>query len=257
MNTMKKYWFFIEPYVYISFVDNAVFLYNTLDGQYVESVDPVIYDMILDIRNKPEGVIVLNQEQLEKSKISSFIQQIRDYFMGDLIDISISGGSPVQFVPILNIQTETNRLESAQERTSGENILLNLNELIFYLNSPSVSPNKYYPSNRSFDWKYKEEGNFDYIESTIRQIPLSIIENLTISIVTDRLEKVENREVLIELLNTTKAKKGFHLYYKDNISDRVFNIENLSITMNIDFPFDDESFDKITRLLDTKNIYKP
>ena len=38
MENEQKYWFMIEPYVYIHLTENQVILYNTLDYASIESV---------------------------------------------------------------------------------------------------------------------------------------------------------------------------------------------------------------------------
>lgn len=248
---MENYWFYLEPYVYTSFTGDSVFLYNTLDGQYVESANPVIRRIISQTKEKPEGVITLSQTEINKDEVKDFIRQLRDYFMGDLIDTSYSDGSPIQFMPVLNVQTDIERMKSTYERSMGENILLNLNELVFYTDSPSVFPNKYYPSNLPFNWQNENKGDLNHIQSILEQIPHTVIESLTITIVAKGLEDIKNKKTLIDILSRYKAKKKFDLYYKNSITDEVC-ADKPSVTLNVDFPLDDEKFRNIMNQIGDK-----
>lgn len=246
---MKSYWFYLEPYVYVSIMNNSIFLYNTLDGRCLKSEDSLVYNTISQLKETPEGVIKLNEEYLSYEILHSFIQQIRNYFMGDLIDVSLSQGKPIQLTPVLNIQTDIRRMQATPERSVGEDIILNLNEIIFFIDNPSSFPNKYYPSNIPFEWEEPASIQFKYIESVISQIPHSVTDNLFISIVTKDFSGLQNQGILINILNNSNIKKKVHLYYKNEISDLIFNINEFSLTLNVDFPFDKLKFEKVNSLL--------
>lgn len=246
---MKSYWFYLEPYVYVSIIDKSVFIYNTLDGQHLKSKDSFTHNTISQLKEVTGGVIELNEEHLKDDTLYSFIQQIRNCFMGDLIDASLSQGKPIQFTPILNIQTDIKRMQMISERSVGEQIMLNLNEIIFFTDNPSSLPNKYYPSNIPFEWEKPKSIQFKYVESIISQIPHSVAENLSLSIVTKNFAGLENQEDLINILNKTNIKKKIHLYYRNIISEPIFNVNKLSLTLNVDFPFDKQKFEKVNSQL--------
>jgi pseudo-rSAM protein len=223
-----------------------------LDGKYLKSEDSLVYNTISRLKEASEGVIEINEEHLKNEILHVFIQQIRNYFMGDLIDVSLSQGKPIQFTPVLNIQTDIRRIQATPERSVGEDIMLNLNEIIFFIENPSSFPNKFYPSNIPFEWEEPASIQFKYIDTVISQIPHSISENLLISIVTKDFARLQNKETLISTLNNSNIKKKIHLYYKNEISELIFNINELSLTLNVDFPFDKQKFEKTKSQLKAK-----
>ncbi len=249
---MKSYWFYLEPYVYVSIKNNSIFLYNTLDGQYLNSAESVVYNTIHQLKETTEGVVKLNEEHLNNEILFTFIQQIRNYFMGDLIEVSLSQGKPIQFTPMLNIQTDIKRMQASQERSVGEDIMLNLNEIIFFIDNPSSFPNKYYPSNIPFEWEEPTSIQFRYIESVISQIPHSIAESLFLSVVIKDFAELQNKGTLINILNKPNIKKKLHLHYRNEISNLIFDINELSLTLNVDFPFDKQKFEKANSQLKIK-----
>lgn len=255
---MKHYWFYLEPYVYTSFVDEFVLLYNTLDGHYIESRNPGIRDIILQCKEIPESVVLLSESEINSPETNLFISRLRNYFMGDIIDSAYSTGNPIQLMPILNIQTEINRIKTIDERSIGENILLYLNEFVFYANSPSAFPNRNYPSNIPLNWE-KGGNDFTCIHTLLKQLPRSIIENFTITIVTKNLEMLVGEKELMRVLSASEAKKRFDLYYRDNIPvllNHILKDDKLSITLNIDFPVDEKTFCDIFLLFAEDKIGK-
>jgi pseudo-rSAM protein len=105
--TSKKsttdYWFVIDPYVYIRVNDNYALLYNTLDGVSLESDNVEIKKLLREILEKENcGVMLLQSETYKKNEIKYFIRELRKKYMGDIIDVNLSEGKPVQIMPFFN-----------------------------------------------------------------------------------------------------------------------------------------------------------
>ena len=49
MESTKKYWLIIEPYVYINLTEENVLLYNTLDSAFIESSQIEVIDLIREL----------------------------------------------------------------------------------------------------------------------------------------------------------------------------------------------------------------
>ena len=245
---MKKYWLYLEPYIYKSLIDDSVFLYNTLDGTSIESISPNVCKVISQIRESTSGVIELSQSQIEENDIKPFVIQLRNRFMGDIIDTSFSESSPIQFIPILNNQLDVNRLKLVDERSIGEDIMLNLNEIVFFTDNPSVSPNKYYPSTLPLQWKESTNALYVLLSIILQQIPRSIIDNMTVSIVTKDIEKLSNDKRFMGIINTVEIRKRLDIYYQDSVPEKISIIDKLSVTVNVDFPLDEKKFKEIILL---------
>lgn len=99
----SNYWFFIEPYVFIGITNKSVLLYNTLDGESIESDKIEIIELLQEIiRESNCGVVLLTHAMYKNSIINSFIYKIRNMYMGDIINTQLSLGKPVQIRPYLN-----------------------------------------------------------------------------------------------------------------------------------------------------------
>lgn len=103
MNNTKKYWFIIEPYVYINIANKRVLLYNTLDGTIIESERVEIVALLKEVLQEENcGVLLLDNKQLEQFEINDFVKELRKKYMGDIIDTSFSKEKPVQILPYFN-----------------------------------------------------------------------------------------------------------------------------------------------------------
>jgi len=104
----RKYyqWLYLYPYVYLDIKRTSAVLYNTYNGSLHEydgtSGVIKILRRLADDRNL--YVIGLKKQEIIPS-VESFINDIRKTYSGDVVDTSISYGKPVQFKPILHLQT--------------------------------------------------------------------------------------------------------------------------------------------------------
>jgi pseudo-rSAM protein len=99
-------WFFLYPYVYVSVKKDMAIAFNTLTGKLLEFPGgSPIYKIIKRLHNDSNlYVIKIKSSQIDR-QTEAFINQIRNLFFGDIIDVSLSTRKPIQFKPILNLQT--------------------------------------------------------------------------------------------------------------------------------------------------------
>ena len=103
MKTEINFWFTIEPYVFIDIKKNSVLLYNTLDGVVLESNNDIIIDLLKEtLQEKNCGVLFLSNERYNQKDIKDFINELKEKYMGDIIDVNLSKGKPVQLLPYFN-----------------------------------------------------------------------------------------------------------------------------------------------------------
>ena len=130
---MMGYWFFIDPYVFISVTDNAVLLYNTLDGAIIESKqEEIIHIMKELVLVENSGIIFLSNERYQNLNIKEFISELRSKYMGDIIDLSLSNKKPVQLLPYYNYPDKI-EIYKRHNFSSRKNVLKNLSEVKIYL----------------------------------------------------------------------------------------------------------------------------
>lgn len=102
-SSVLNYWFTIEPYVYVGFGKEKVLLYNTLDGKTIESEDVKVMKILKNVLQKENhGVAFLSSEELQDEVIGPFIVELREKYMGDIIEVSLSEGKPVQLLPLFD-----------------------------------------------------------------------------------------------------------------------------------------------------------
>ena len=129
MESTIDYWFTIEPYVFVSITDRCVLLYNTLDGVTIESEKIEIIDLLREmLQEKNCGVALLTKERYEKKDVKRFIRELRTKFMGDIIDVSLSNGKPVQLLPYFNY-SDKHKIFKELNSDKYKNVLENLFEI--------------------------------------------------------------------------------------------------------------------------------
>lgn len=95
--SLTDYWFKIEPYVHISIVNNCALLYNTLDGAFIETDKIEVIELLNGILQKENcGVVLLTSDRYQQQDIKRFINELLKKYMGDIIDVDLSKGKPVQ-----------------------------------------------------------------------------------------------------------------------------------------------------------------
>ena len=223
INDAINYWLVIEPYVYISLKSDLALLYNTLDGQVVESDNIRVVNMLKDLLlEKNCGVLLLKGEDYENKDILDFVETIRDKFMGDIIDVSFSNSKPVQTLPYCNYSDIYDKLRTVTDN-SYKSIMRNLLE---------VNINIDHTTNIS-----------DLIFFLI-----SLPERIVYNIFGD-IKNVPCYSDLVSLLVKSPSPKYLHCSY--------FGIEELILEFGdkfnykicVDFPIDHESFNKSIKLL--------
>ena len=101
---IKNYWFTIEPYVYIGITEEKVLLFNTLDKEYIESDQKEVIELLQkNLRKENLGVCLLSSEDLKNECLNTFILELRNKYMGDIIDTSLSNRKPIQIYPYFNL----------------------------------------------------------------------------------------------------------------------------------------------------------
>lgn len=129
------YWFTIEPYVYLGITDCKVLLYNTLDGVSIETETFEVIELLQELLQKENcGVVLLTEERYNRKVINSFIGELRDKFMGDIIGVSLSKGKPVQLLPLYNFPDKFD-IYKKQSFSPDKNILEHLSEISIHVDS--------------------------------------------------------------------------------------------------------------------------
>jgi pseudo-rSAM protein len=135
MKTSIDYWFTIEPYVFIGIAKEHVLLYNTLDGVILESDKAEVIELLQETLKEDNcGVVLLTNERYKQKEVKDFISKLREKYMGDIIDISLSNGKPVQLLPFYNFP-EKHEIYKKHNFSSFKNVLKNLSKISIHIDS--------------------------------------------------------------------------------------------------------------------------
>jgi pseudo-rSAM protein len=101
---IKKYWFFLEPYVYFIKKSNNVLIYNELNGIYKEFIgilDPILLKVIERFNSIEDEnrIIEIDSAELQSKELLSFIASIRYSFSGDILEMG------ADFKPLVPVQS--------------------------------------------------------------------------------------------------------------------------------------------------------
>lgn len=225
---LTNYWFTIEPYVFISVTNKKALLYNTLDKNIIESERIDVIKLLQEVLVKENcGVILLTHDRYVNNDIKGFIMQLRENFMGDIIDVNLSTHKPIQLLPYYNY-VDRKAIMKDIYYTDNKYVLENLLEISLYIDST-----------------FKEK----YFIPILHSIPRLNILNL-IGDVKDVLIHDE----LLSYLNICSSVKYLHCSYLSILDLPVHFDHTLVFKISIDFPIDLKKWNIIMDALLDKSL---
>lgn len=176
---MIKYWFYLEPYTYVKIINQEIFLYNTLDGNTLTSINVDVVELILSVSN-PENLGVVLVVLETKNKVFQFIEKIRNYYMGDIIPVELSQKKPIQLMPLLKIENEVNLNKETLANDYSENVLENLSEITLIVGGNCQHDCKYCETYyKQFDCCFRACADNEYLRNNILEQCLSKIKDIS------------------------------------------------------------------------------
>ena len=131
-----KYYFYFEYYTYIKITDTGVLLLNTLDNQKIISNEKMIITLIEKLLCKKNYVLEIDFDNFYTDALyQSFFDEVRNKYMGDLIDVKLSKGEPVNFYPIPKIEDNIRKKEKKNTPLDYNFLCNSLFNLNIFLNS--------------------------------------------------------------------------------------------------------------------------
>jgi len=222
------YWFSIEPYVFVGLTNKFVLLYNTLDGVTIESDKSEVIDLLRETLQEDNcGVVLLTNERYKQKDVTDFINELREKFMGDIIEIDLSKGKPVQLLPYFNFP---NKLEIYKKHNffPFKNVLKNISEIAIYLDTIT---------------------NVTELISFLQ----SIQESLTFKIIGD-IGVVKNYKKLLSYFEQITSPKIVICSYKDVIALQPAFENNFSYKISVLFPIDEQRWNHSRKLLQNQTL---
>lgn len=223
MKNVSDYWFTIEPYVFVDIKNEHALLYNTLDGVTIESTHGKIIEILrATLQEENCGVVLLTNEQSQQREVNHFICELREKFMGDVIEVSLSDGKPVQILPFYNYSKEQ-ELYKKNNFSSYKNVLEKLFEISLYIDATT---------------------NITELIHFLATLP----KNLTFNIVGN-MEEVPNYSELFSYFNHCSSPKNLLCSYKNVIALQPIYEHNFSYKISVSFPIDLERWNRAMEVL--------
>ena len=254
-NKNNQYWFYIDSFIHISVKNKNILYYNPYTGKILEFQDNDtalrLTRRLLNPRNL--RVIRLNPTDLKIPGISTFVQTIRDYYMGDLIDSLLSDSKPVQMPPKVKVQKDFNYLKNDLDRSPGENLMNYLDEITIHINDTCRQTcdncSSFYRQ-MTFCTAKKSQNHFLNLEllkiffSDIKGCRLS-----NINITGGNVLLYPELGSLIALLDSVKSSKTIYLHYLNAAPHlkelQLFGKGDYSFKMPVTIPFQENKFEEI------------
>lgn len=231
MNSKKSStncWFKIEPYVHISITNNRALLYNTLDGMFIETDKIKVIELLSETLQKENcGVILLTSERYQQQDIFDFIRELRVKYMGDVIDVNLSKGKPVQILPYFNF-SNTQNLFKKHSFASGRKLLVYLSEISIHVDKRT---------------------NITNLISYLKSIPANVMINIL-----GNIEDITNYKILLSFLNQLSLLKNIKSSYTNIISLQPEFENEFLYSILVHFPVDILQWDHSRQFLLNQNL---
>ncbi len=208
-NMSNNYWFTVEPYVYIGLNECNALLYNTMDKETIESDKIEVVELLHElIKKENAGVVLLKNERYQNTNIRSFIHQLREKFMGDIIDVDLSNGKPIQLLPFFNFGEY--EIYKKHNFSVDSNVFDKLYEICIYVDHTT---------------------NTNDLIGFLHSIP----EGVAFNIIGD-ISRVEKYNELLYFFNCRLSRKILHCSYRYLKDIKLGNENNFLYKILVDFP---------------------
>ena len=223
MKTSINYWFTIEPYVFVGIAKEYVLLYNTLDGVNIESKEAEVVQLLKEMLNKDNCcVVLLTNERYQQKEVKDFISDLREKYMGDIIEVALSKGKPIQILPLYNF-SDKHEIYKEHNFSSDKNELKNLSRINIHLDSTT---------------------DILKLISFLDSIPGTPLFNIIGNIM-----EVKQFEKLLLFLNNSSSPKDISCSYLDVIPLQPIIENDFLYRISIHFPIDMAQWNKSRQIL--------
>ena len=228
MKTIFAHWLTIEPYVFIGITKKRLLLYNTLDGVTIESDKEEVIELLQDMLQAENcGVALLSNERYKQKDINNFINELRNNYMGDIIDSSLSKGKPVQLLPYFNFPNKQN-VYKKHNFSPLKNVLENLFEINIHVD--------------------------ETIDTTKLLLFLqSIPGNPTFNLIGN-IGKVANYNKLLSFFDQLSSPKNMLCSYKNMIVLQSAFKNNFTYRISVHFPIDMQKWNNLREKLSNQTL---
>jgi pseudo-rSAM protein len=257
---MNDYWFFLKSHVYVEFKKAEILLYDTQNGNYLETVSEYVIALVSQLYDsKNLGVTLLNKELQKNSDIQNFVQEVLEKQMGNLLETETNPIKPVRLIPTLNLQRDIDKLKDKKEYFSlvGKDIINYLLEVDIYVNDvcnrTCLQCKKYCTQIHCCTANNTgKELTAEELENIFRQISYSSVGRVNIlgGNIINEIGKIQ--ESLMSFRGQFENVLHYYLYYENYEWNEFVELSKLELIVN--FPINETLFKDVWSIVDKEKI---
>jgi pseudo-rSAM protein len=266
-DTIKlQYWFYLDNYVHVERLGDRALLYNSLTGEIREYADnPAVLGLIEKMQS-PENLLVvrLGEKELQDPKISAFVQEMRNLFMGDLIETSRSTGKPVQLMPMIKLHRDADKMKTESFRSVGVDVMKYLDNMALYVNgSCTLDCGICSSAYKQFLWCNRQNGGVELPIGQIRQLFEQLVGSdlCHVHILGGNILTYPGLQELVSILAEYRLKRTFYIHYLNLVAGReslqnlgLISGNNSQIKVLVTFPVDEAKLKIAGQILENLSI---
>lgn len=240
---MQEYWLYLETYSFLWIKKEDIVIYNSLSGQILTFKSSNHMLAIFEKLREPENMycIKITDDDLKDEVFKSAVEQIRESFSGDIVDVNVVASKPLSLPPTLSFQQQRDRLDKDKLEANpisvsvslGDNVLNKLSDLYIYINGDCSAD----CPDCDKKWKQlpyckKSPGILSY--KAIHELIKKVKHRTHIHIVGGNILKHPDIKKIIDLLEERTSKATYYLNYKNVVSGipSVLDRENIKILID-------------------------
>lgn len=140
----KRYWFYIYPYVYLTVRKGKLLAFHTRNGRNIETGSSICISLVEEVQQKDRlGVTELKEEYRMEEECVRFIESALEKEIAGVSEIIAGQPTPVIFRPVLNLQSEVDKMKNEKFNFIGQDLIRYLNQLNIYINNSCIQTCKY------------------------------------------------------------------------------------------------------------------
>jgi pseudo-rSAM protein len=264
----QSYWLYLHPYVHLSVKKERALLYNSLNYHLLEyPKDSPVFPLLKRLASHHNLYVIHIKAKDITPTIATFIEQIRQFFCGDILDTALSTKKPLQLKPILNLQKtlQTLTMENDSPRSlTGDEIPDYLNTITLYMNdlcskSCSMCQDGYKQwINCRQGKKHHHEITIDNLQTLIQQTQNSKLFKLNIT--GGDLFSYSFLVEAMQLLNPIPVLKVYYLHYLNIQAHpsffKLLHDGNNRLALLVHFPVSMDILDQHMAILKEQEVMK-
>jgi pseudo-rSAM protein len=242
-------------------------LYNSLNGKHLEyslHENEKVYNLITQLNEDTNLFMVgLSKDIIKSPEITTFIDNLKITFIGDVVYTNPNRQKPVQIKPIFNIQKDIKTIIDAEKTFVGSKMMQELSEVTVFINDYcSLNCDNCQSAYKQFTHCTKAIGqqaemNLKIIERILDDLRSSTLNTVKIS--GGNILKYSNLEKLCDLFEIYRITPEFYIYYENilNETEEVFLrlvTKNMTFNVLINNSIDIQSIKKIINLIAIEKI---